>query len=531
MIYYGKNRKLYELEDKPLGSGGEGSVYRIKGDPGSVAKIYKPERLNTTAERTRMKEKLEAMLAAPLSPYTNGQLVIAWPTDILLDNNGTFHGFVMPFLQGKKAIFWVYREWERQQLFKNKYRWDMSVAVAYNLATAVSTVHKAGIVIGDFNSNNIQIDNHGIVTLIDTDSFNVTTRTGKVFKCGVGVPEMLPPELQGKDLSLPQNQFTKATDRFSLAIHIFMLLCNNCHPFNCVNVSGPSASLSSSPAVKNITSGYCPYVSGVGKLPPSAPDMAFLPQEIRTLFERAFKYDVYTAVKQETIDRRPTADEWIAALGRLYNSKMTTCSKDPLHRYPAHYTARCPWCAILQPLPVTPTPQTVKNNQTNKYSSVTGTSSFTGSTSSTSSSTSTRTTTTSSTSSTSRSSYRTHREPWLLYLMCIVVGILGAAYPAEFITYNLIEMTDVSLDTTFVGVVLAILGLLAGWGIAALASDRYQYSNHGWPWLLLSVLAPIASWIGVFLLALALMLFIGAIAVVFGISIVFGILAALCGGG
>lgn len=256
--------------------------------------------------------------------------------------------------------------------------------------------------------------------------------------------------------------------------------------------------------------------------------MAFLPQEIRTLFERAFKYDVYTAVKQETIDRRPTADEWIAALGRLYSSRMTTCSKDSLHRYPAHYTARCPWCAILQPLPVPPTPQTVKNNQTNKYSSVTGTSSFTGSTSSTSSSTSTRTTTT---ASTSRSSYRTHREPWLLYLMCIVVGILGAAYPAEFITYNLIEMTDVSLDTTFVGVVLAILGLLAGWGIAAAASDRYQYSNHGWPWLLLSVLAPIASWIGVFLLALALMLFIGAIAVVFGISIVFGIIAALCGGG
>lgn len=517
MIYYGKNRKLYELEDKALGSGGEGSVYRIKGDPNSVAKIYKPERLDTPAERNRMKEKLEAMLAAPLSPYTNGQLVIAWPTDILLDNNGTFHGFVMPFLQGKKSIYWVYREWERQQLFKGKHRWDMSVAVAYNLATAVSAVHKAGIVIGDFNSNNIQIDNHGIVTLIDTDSFNVTTRTGKVFKCGVGVPEMLPPELQGKDLSLSQNQFTKATDRFSLAIHIFMLLCNNCHPFNCVNANGPSASCSSSAAVKNITSGYCPYVGGIGKLPPAAPDMAFLPQEIRTLFERAFKYDAYTAVKQETIDRRPTAEEWIAALGKLYNSKMTICSKDPLHRYPAHYTARCPWCAILQPVPLTPPPQPPKpkDNRSSTTSSGISSTSFSSGTSSSTSTT------------TSSSSYRNRREPWLLYLLCIVVGILGAAYPAEYITYNLISMTDVSLGTTLVGVVLAVLGLIFGWIIAAAASDKYQYSKHGWPWLLLSVLAPVAAWIAVFLLALAIYLFVAAL----GICVVFGIIAGMCSGG
>lgn len=523
MIYYGRNRKQYELGDK-LGSGGEGTVYRIKGDPNSVAKIYKPERLNTPAERTRMKEKLDAMLAAPLSPYTNGQLVIAWPTDSLFDNNGTFHGFVMPFLQGKKSIFWVYREWERQQLFNNRHRWDMSVAVAYNLATAVSAVHKAGIVIGDFNSNNIQIDSHGIVTLIDTDSFNVTTRSGKVFKCGVGVPEMLPPELQGKNLSNPSNQFTFATDRFSLAIHIFMLLCNNCHPFTCINANGPSASCSSSPAIRNITSGYCPYVSGVGKIPATAPDMAFLPLEIRNLFDRAFKYDAYTAVKPETINRRPTAEEWIAALGRLYNGKMTTCSRNSLHRYPGHYTAGCPWCAIEKKSGTihvqTPPPQPQKPSQPSTpplkpQSSTLG--STTGST--TSSNTG------------SRKTSRTYREPWPLYLMCIVVGILGAAYPAEFVAYNLSDMCDLSLDTTFVGVVLAILGLIAGWAIAAAASDSYQYSNNGWPWLLLSVLAPVAAWIGVFLLALALYLIVGAIAIVFGIAIVGGILGAMCSGG
>lgn len=345
MICYGRNRRLYELGEQ-LGVGGEGIVYRIKGNPNSVAKIYKPERLNSPGERTRMKEKLDAMLAAPLSPYSHGHLIVTWPTDSLFDNSGNFLGFVMPFLQGKKSIYWVYREWERQELFNHKFRWDMSVAVAYNLATAVSALHKAGIVIGDFNSNNIQVDNHGIVTLIDADSFNITARTGQVYKCRVGVAEMIPAELQGKDLSNPKNQFTMASDRFSLAIHIFSLLCNNCHPFSCKDVTLPSTSCSMGASVANILRGYCPYVSGTGKKPPSAPDMAFLPQEIRDLFNRAFKYDVYTAVKPDTIHRRPTAEEWISALYKLYNSKMTICPKNRLHRYPAHYTIRCPWCAI-----------------------------------------------------------------------------------------------------------------------------------------------------------------------------------------
>ena len=99
------------------------------------------------------------------------------------------------------------------------------MTIAYNLAMAVWSVNKAGVVVGDMNPNNIMVDELGQVTLIDTDSFNITNkRTGKIYKCTVGVPEILPPELQGVNLADPKNKFTEQTDGFSLSIHSILFI-------------------------------------------------------------------------------------------------------------------------------------------------------------------------------------------------------------------------------------------------------------------------------------------------------------------
>ena len=97
----------------------------------------------------------------------------------------------------------------------------------------------------------------------------------------------------------------------------------------------------------NIIKGYCPYVSGSkSQAVDDALDMNIFPDSIRDLFNRAFSYDATTAIKQSTIDKRPSAQEWRIALGKLYQEGVNICRKNKLHEYPKSYLKDCPWCAI-----------------------------------------------------------------------------------------------------------------------------------------------------------------------------------------
>ena len=364
----------YEL-DGEIKSGGEGVVYSIKGKPNSVAKLYKHERIVDFESRERAKDKILAMLDMDFNPYLNNRLIVAWPEDALFDSAHVFQGFVMPKIQNMKSLIWASRPSDRNALWPNGYRWHYSVAIAFNLALTIEHLHKAGIIVGDLNINNILIDAKGDVTLIDADSFNIRSKTGQIYKCIVGFPEVLPPELQGKDLTEPTHTFSEKTDTFSLAIHIFSLICNNCHPFGCLNYNVAHGSSSSPKLMDNILKGYCPYVTGAkGKTVDDALDMDVFPSELRSLFDRTFHYDASTAVKQSTIANRPSAEEWRIALGNLYQSGVESCQKNPLHEYPKNYTKGCPWCAIEErkklPEPTPPSkPQT--KDQTTQNSTAT----------------------------------------------------------------------------------------------------------------------------------------------------------------
>ena len=64
----------------------------------------------------------------------------------------------------------------------------------------VSAIHDAGYVIGDLNQSNILVTSRGLVTFIDTDSFQVK-EDGRRYLCLVRTPEYVAPELVGKDLA------------------------------------------------------------------------------------------------------------------------------------------------------------------------------------------------------------------------------------------------------------------------------------------------------------------------------------------
>jgi len=347
VILKGAKGRAYELGVQ-LGRGGEGTVYAVKGSAELAAKLYSTNRLAPTKEdpdplRT-MEEKILTMLDQPVPAYLNGVLYVAWPQDILYESDGSFAGYIMPRVFADHHIYAARRKRERVQLYPN-YSWRTSVIIAYNLAVCIRMVHSSGASVGDLNSLNIMVDGKGHVTLIDTDSFNITNKkTGKTYKCRVGVAEMLAPELQGKNLAKKDSVFSQDTDNFSAPIQYACLLNDNHHPFGCGGMNGPHASSTSNPVSTNIGSGFCPWVRGDNKaLPPDTLPVSMLPDDVQLLFRRTFEYTAATAVKPGTIKNRPSSSEWEAALRRLAEAPMKKCKNDPAHVYPLH-VKNCPWC-------------------------------------------------------------------------------------------------------------------------------------------------------------------------------------------
>jgi DNA-binding helix-hairpin-helix protein with protein kinase domain len=297
----GSNNAEYAL-GKRQGGGGEGDVFALEGNPHFVAKIFKE------GHRQHGKElKLLAMLD---NPVPSGSPV-AWPVDILYENN-SFVGYVMPNVTKNKALNLIYDQ--DGGLGFNLYH---RITVAGNLCLALNAVHTANHVCGDMNPENILVSNECVVTLIDTDSYQI--HKGKqTYRCKVAFPNCVAPELgkrlgNGADFdSLDLPTFTKETDLYGLALHIFALLMNGCHAFATaltpLALSGPSIPNPRIP--ENTNSGNSAFFvpSQNYTIPKYAPALQALPEEIQELFKRAF-VNGYADPSQ-----RPACSEWYNAL-------------------------------------------------------------------------------------------------------------------------------------------------------------------------------------------------------------------------
>ena len=344
MTTYHGNKGLYH-EANQLGSGGEGTVYSISGNPNSVLKIYHPAKLTSELRR-----KVELMLSIR-SRFDNRVLSsLAWPTDIVNDDKGNFAGLVMPKVVGDP----INKCYEANDFSVN---YEQRICIAKNLCVAVDAVHSAKQTIGDFNPNNIIVNKKiGTVTLVDTDSFHLKNDRGILFPCTVGLGSYVAPELQGIKLGASYlKTYTQETDRFSLAIHIFCLLMNGAHPFasrqSPINTIIGKSSVVLPPTESLIKNGQSPHFSRKrsGTLPPPyCPDIKMLPSNIRGLFERAFDSG------HQNPAMRPSAEEWYDELS-VVQRKTRKCLKDNTHIYPDH-VKKCPWCEIHGSSPQTTKP-------------------------------------------------------------------------------------------------------------------------------------------------------------------------------
>jgi DNA-binding helix-hairpin-helix protein with protein kinase domain len=322
------NGKVVDLDRSTyLDRGGEGEVHRVGKD--LVAKVYH----NPTGEAGR---KLAAMAAAPPDDpmRAEGHTSIAWPVDLLRTDDGDARtvGFLMPFVAGGASLDKLYVPKSRRQhypLFNPLYLHR----TAWNVAAAVAAVHARGYVVGDLNESNIKVADTALVTLVDTDSFQVRDpATGVVYRCPVGKPEFTPPELRG--VSLRDVDRAPESDRFGLAVLIFQLLMEGTHPF-----AGAYKGVGDPPPIEaRIAAGHFPHAPSAGapySPMPAAPPFEILHPGLQALFARCF------VDGHRNPAARPEAAEWLAALEAAED--MAVCRGNEQHYYAKHLAA-CPWC-------------------------------------------------------------------------------------------------------------------------------------------------------------------------------------------
>jgi serine/threonine protein kinase len=325
------SRTIITLSERELlGAGGEARIYALPQAAMLVAKVYhKPGKWRA--------RKLAAMIANPPKDPMAGQghTSIIWPVDLLrsIDAKGEIVGFLMPRVSRMRRVIDFYHPKTRREacpLFNYLYLHR----TGRNLAAAIHALHARGYVVGDMNESNVLVSDTALVTLIDSDSFQVRDpRTGEFYRCNVGKPEFTPPELQGQVFAAVDRKAEH--DLFGLAVIIFQLLMEGTHPF-----AGIFTGFGDPPSYEQrISSGHFTYGRGrvVPYRPmPTAPPFEILHPALRQLFVRCLR-DGHNNPKV-----RPDAQAWVDAL-KAAEESLVICNINKQHRFGSHLQF-CPWC-------------------------------------------------------------------------------------------------------------------------------------------------------------------------------------------
>lgn len=338
MNVFTSSGKMIALEEPPLASGGEGTVYKIVGYPKKVAKIYH----NLSDAKAKEGKITEMVKISKGRSFQSTKLAqdVAWPLSPLFDAKHNFIGFGMNYIHANDELddLYVYPPKDNANVtVVNK------IACAISLCDVVERLHSQGQCFGDGNPVNLKIDHNFKVCFLDADSFQFNSN-GTAYKCEVCAPGYVAPELihkcKGTTYSkYPGETFNEYTDNFSLAIHIFRLLFNGAHPYICQR---QIKRVGSAPAPKSmdkrVESGETPFFKSVPNYttPNYAPDIKSIPPYIRDLFERSF------VIAHTDPGKRPSATEWKVALQKMQGD-LKQCSKNHTHYYWGGNN-NCPYC-------------------------------------------------------------------------------------------------------------------------------------------------------------------------------------------
>lgn len=309
------NFETIEINDTPLGKGGQGAVHNITTSKYSAdycIKIY-------IRDAEKMHKKIEYMVTHPPQIIRDTSFRICWPIALAYNTKKEFVGYMMPlaFPKGHDlTILSVYRSKPLSQLkrFKDKVEWhnkyelDTSegiinrVKMLCNIAIALHTIHSTGrYVLVDLKPENIDATGAGKVSIMDTDSIQISENGKILYPATAFTPEYFAPE--GKELKRLNRPFTLQCDYFAAAICFYQILTGT-HPYSGTVLKSPYDNCTE--IADCISNGLFAFGEKQKYIDlPSAFNLQQnfynLPSTIQGLFKRAFGSQA---------SKRPTMEEW-----------------------------------------------------------------------------------------------------------------------------------------------------------------------------------------------------------------------------
>ena len=310
------NFELLETPDQALGKGGQARVFKIqtRGYEDFCLKQFIREN-----DARKNFDRIAYMIQNPPQNIMGSQSFrICWPTAFAYDLQKNFIGYIMPLaFPGSRdlKILEVYssKPISQQARYKkypdwfDKYELDTDKGVKNrmkmlcNWAIAIYSIHATHkYVIIDLKPENVLATSSGKISIVDTDSFQIS-ENGKILFPGTAfTPGYFPPE--GKEIKRNKAPFPISCDCFAAAVCFYKILVG-VHPFGGMIKKAPYNQIETEEDA--INAGLFAYGDKKQFLDFPAFNLhkhfENFPPAIQSLFKRAFGSD---------INARPTMDEW-----------------------------------------------------------------------------------------------------------------------------------------------------------------------------------------------------------------------------
>lgn len=190
-----------------IGQGGEATIWKMRDDV--VGKVFlqpndpqfkqDPKQSKQLQEAARVRiEEMQKKISKFPKGLPSGFVV---PTGALVDKEGKVFGYTMPFIKGTG--------FDKLTRTNANLTGEQMSTILSSLHKLVTEIHAQGVVIGDFNENNIIVDSDFVAHIVDTDS----SQFGNYF-CRNFMPNFVAPELVvGPQVEETKKEKIKTTEK------------------------------------------------------------------------------------------------------------------------------------------------------------------------------------------------------------------------------------------------------------------------------------------------------------------------------
>lgn len=313
------DKTIVEIEETPIGKGGQGDVYKIVNSTNSkklVLKIY-----HESKRTPELEKKISYLISnTPRQETSNNHHSVIWPLQLAYIGN-LFIGFTMYQSEGivlDKLCSQILpndlgSEWKKFQ-YGSEDAIKLRLKLCYNIAAALDSILSLNkYVIGDLKPSNIIVKSNGLISLIDIDSIDIIENGKALHLSSVVTPEYAPPEYY-RNIS----SYVKSVhwDYFSYAVIVYQLL-TTIHPYTgTLKLQLDNMSRTQD----KIKLGYLPVGEGSDRfsvIPPPHNNFFKLDKTIQTMLIKAL-----APFENNTTINRPNTKDWCQLLFPDYSIKV-----------------------------------------------------------------------------------------------------------------------------------------------------------------------------------------------------------------